>query len=254
LRKIVILIILFVFCSGCSLLKNRTIRDNLQNSEGIINCQYFKIRSQNISLNSFFIEKADVFFKSQDNSQHLLASIKFKVPDKYLISLRSKTGIEAGRIYITRDSIFINDRINKKFYYGSSLFLTKKYGISGSWMPIVMGDLISPALRDTSDSKCIKGTRIIETSVKGYKLKYLADCTLFKVISTEIEGTVEKESVNLFFDKFKAINFRLYPKRIKIEDNKRNFFVTLSIVRILTDWKGEIDFIPGNRYERIPLQ
>ena len=40
-----------------------------------------------------------------------MATIKYELPDKYLISIRSKAGIEAARIFITKDTVLINDRI-----------------------------------------------------------------------------------------------------------------------------------------------
>ena len=69
--------------------------------------------------------------------------LKFEYPDKYLISIKSRTGIEGARIYISEDTILFNDRINKKMYYGSSLYLKRKYGLTTNFLPLIFGDIVS---------------------------------------------------------------------------------------------------------------
>ena len=59
------------------------------------------------------------------------------MPDKFLISIKSHTGIEVARIFLTGDSIMINDRINKKLYYGSTSYLKNKYGLTTAVFPVI---------------------------------------------------------------------------------------------------------------------
>ena len=60
---------------------------------------------QNITNTDFYIQKAEIEFTNKDNRQKFLCSIKYQRPDKYLISIKSRTGIEGARIYVSEDSI-----------------------------------------------------------------------------------------------------------------------------------------------------
>ena len=101
-----------------------------------------RIENQNLTKRNFFIQKAEIEILSEEENQKLIASIKFIYPDQYLISLKSKTGIEAARIFITDDTVLINDRINRKLYFGKPAQLKNKYGISPAVLPVVLGDFI----------------------------------------------------------------------------------------------------------------
>ena len=82
-------------------------------------------KNQNITNNGFFIQKAEIEIVTGEGKEKYLASIKFEKPDKYLISVKSRTGIEGARIYISNDSILVNDRINKKLYSGNTFYLKR---------------------------------------------------------------------------------------------------------------------------------
>ena len=72
------------------------------------------IIKNNLSKENFYIQKADIKVTQDNISVRFIASIKFRKPDSLLISVKSRTGIEAGRAFITKDTILINDRIKQK--------------------------------------------------------------------------------------------------------------------------------------------
>ena len=89
---------LAIIAGGCSVARktvNTTIVTTTE-SKSILDIT----ERQNISSAGFFIQKAEVEYNNQYGSQKFLASIKFEYPDKYLISLKSRTGIEGVRIFI----------------------------------------------------------------------------------------------------------------------------------------------------------
>ena len=113
------LILLLIYCiTGCSVVKRETNTDFL--SEENQTNSYEQIRALNITNKDFNIIKAEIDISTDNEKQKLLGSIKYKTPETYLISIRNKSGIEAARILITSDTIMINDRINKKLYYGNT--------------------------------------------------------------------------------------------------------------------------------------
>ena len=93
------------------------------------------------------------------------------MPDKYLVSIKSNTGIEIARIYLTEDSVMLNDRLNKKLYYGSASDLKKKYGLTTAILPVIIGDYVNDGKSDEESQNCIDGRLNIECSNKRYKNK-----------------------------------------------------------------------------------
>ena len=67
---------------------------------------YESIINQNLTVRSFFIERAEFKIISNDGEKSGIGTIKFLMPDRFLISIKSKTGIEVARIFLTGDSIY----------------------------------------------------------------------------------------------------------------------------------------------------
>jgi len=142
LQKIGIILLICFFTASCSVTRkertnvndklNRTFSDNTLES----------IKYQNITSNSFFIQKAEIILLTKNGKERFIANIKFEKPDKYLISIKNITGIEGARIYINEDSILVNDRINKKLYFGNSYNLKKKFGLTIDLIPLIFGDIV----------------------------------------------------------------------------------------------------------------
>ena len=118
MRKIVIILFLAIIAGGCYV--NRKAANVVTLSDGVAENETILERTerQNITSRGFNIQKAEIEFNNQYGNQKFLASIKFEYPEKYLISLKSRTGIEGVRVFINKDSVFVNDRINKKLYIG----------------------------------------------------------------------------------------------------------------------------------------
>jgi hypothetical protein len=72
------------------------------------------IRNNNITEENFFIEKADIDLTINNSTNRYLFSVKYEKPDKFLLSIKSRTGIEGARILITKDTLLVNDRIRKR--------------------------------------------------------------------------------------------------------------------------------------------
>jgi hypothetical protein len=116
--------------AGCSVTRNVIVEkhDNTYrfSSDNITE----SVSQQNITNSGFFIEKAEIEINNDKGKEKFIANIKFELPDKYLISLKSRSGIEGARIYLSKDTILVNDRINQIEYYGTSFYIRKKYGFS----------------------------------------------------------------------------------------------------------------------------
>jgi hypothetical protein len=93
LRKVAIILVLGIIAVGCSLTR---MAENVSapvsgetESDNIVE----NVTRQNLTSGGFFIQKAEIEFINLNGKQKFLATVKFEYPDKFLISLKSKTGI-----------------------------------------------------------------------------------------------------------------------------------------------------------------
>ncbi len=209
------------------------------------------IEIKNISKKNFFIQKAQVEISSSGLNENFLASVKFLTPDTFLISLRSKTGIEAARIYLTNDTVLINDRFNRQLIYGKPARLGMKYGLTTEILPVVFGDYISNTERLNGEPTCEKGITVLNSSLHGSKIKYIADCNEGKIIAASMESSTNQGSTDLKFGKFMKSGTVSYPSDITI--TYQEMIINIKIDRFESPWDGIIDFVPGKNYEIIEL-
>jgi hypothetical protein len=211
------------------------------------------VKNQNITHQGFFIEKADIEIFSQEGKERYLASIKYERPDKYLISIRSRSGIEGARIYLYGDSLKVNDRIHKKLFSGNALYLKRKYGIAPGLIPIIFGDLILDNNYTGKKDTCI-GNRIkMRCNVKGVSLDYEIDCNRKKVALVKQSDNFNKNFINVSFSDFFNVGSHQISRLIEFEDTQYNIKVKIKVIKVELPWNGDIKFIPGKGYELIEL-
>jgi hypothetical protein len=251
LRKIIFIANLLVLIASCSIIR-KTDTSEKRNEEKYQGKNVFQdTENKNLTKQNFFIQKAEIEFSSEEENHKLIASIKFVYPDQYLLSLRSKTGIEAARIFITDDTVLINDRINKKLYFGKPNSLENRYSVSADLLPVVFGDFIRSKQMEESNISCAGGIAECNYIISGRNIKYRIDCNKLKVVSVKQEGFLKSSFDKIEFGTFiKAAN-NLIPGVIRITFNKS--VITVKIVKIEVPWSGNIEFIPGSRYDLIEL-
>jgi len=250
LRKIVF-IFLIVTLSACSVLKREgskdiSKREQLENGD----LKSFVLK-QNLTNSGFFISKAQVTLTTDGEKTKFIASVKFESPDRYLISLKSKAGMEAARIFISSDTILVNDRINRKLYHGRADYLNFKYGIPVRLLPCIFGDLVLP-----DNSKNLEGcdNNISKQDYlgNGVKYTYIIDCRKGKVIGLQNFSEINSKEVIIYFNKFLDFNSIRYPSIINFIYSGNE--VNIKIEKLEYPWNGNIEFISGNRYELIDLK
>ena len=211
------------------------------------------VKNQNITENGFFVEKAEIEIISQEEKEKYLASIKFEKPDKYLISIKSRSGIEGARIYISDDTILVNDRIHKKLYSGNSLYIKRKFGVAQGLMPLIFGDLILDKNYEESKERCIGNILKMECSVKGVILDYEIDCNRKKVVLVNLSDNYSNNIIRVSFSNFINAGSNLIGRIFEFEDSQIKTVVKIKILKVELPWYGNIKFIPGKGYELIEL-
>jgi len=251
LRKLINILGLSIILTGCSIAKrgvdNSAVITDVSDNRDIITI----IENQNLTSNSFFIQKADVEIVKDGESESFIASIKYNAGGSYLISLRGKSGIEAARIYITKDTILINDRINRQLLFGEPVYLERKFGLPIDVLPLIFGDLSSYSNETDDIQFCVDGTMKLERNVKGIIMKYIVDCKKKKIVSAVRVDSFNTELARLRFDKFTDYVRGFFPTGIRINYIDSEIFI--KIVKFEAPWDGDIEFVPGNKYEEIEL-
>jgi hypothetical protein len=213
-----------------------------------------EIISRNLTNQDFIIQKAEIEVNNESDKINLFANIKYKKDGKYLISIKSRSGIELVRGYITNDTILVNDRINKKLFCGSPVYLEKKYGISVSAIPVIFGDLIDENERLMENIECKQGNSEINGKIKEKVIKYFIDCKLGKIANARYSNENNEKGIELFFDDFYNYNKYNYPRAIKITDSCDETVIKVEIKKVETLIEEAIKFVPGNNYEKVILK
>lgn len=240
--------------AGCSGVRRAGKSNNESRFESGKTVTFENIVKHNISNQNYFIEKANVEVFSGGAGMSFMATVKFVMPDEYLISLRMIAGIEAARIYINSDTVLINDRLNRVLYYGDPERLGVKYGITPELIPVIFGDFISDETGKGNISECQNSKVFLDTFVKGAKLYYEVDCGKMKISGLQQEGSMNNSLSELKYSDFIRSGNVLTPSLIRFLHNSSGSSVDIKIDRILIPWDGKIEFIPGNRYEKIQLK
>jgi hypothetical protein len=234
LRKALILIGIMFIC-GC------TARRFVVRSPDSLNPEPFEklvenVRKNNISNKDFYIEKALFTINVNNETKRFLFSLKFKMPDTYLISIKNITGFEALRILITKDTLLVNERIGKRILYAKPGVLEKKTGLPFYALNILFGDL-------SADDFIIKQRqgRRVWTSV--------LDPEKEKVLSTEISDGTLGEAIKINFSKFRK-KYSNAPSIIEFQSPGRGIRAKIKLERIEMSWNGLIEFVPGKGYTR----
>ena len=239
--------------SSCSVSRINENRYNLSTESIKEGIELEDVKKQNLTTNNFFIQKAEFKMLSQDESKNGLASIKFEKPDKFLISLKSKGGIEAARIFISNDTILVNDRINKKLYYGSPAYLKAKYGVTASVLPLLLGDYLNDDVYDNSKIKCLEGKFDIKGVINRLQVHYIIDCRSGKTLLALPEHNINGGKLQIRYSNFLRTGEAFTPWKIEVSDSLSKTTIEINIDKIESPWEGTIQFIPGSQYEQIHL-
>jgi hypothetical protein len=253
LRKIIGILIIGIFINGCAVTRKMGNEENV-NANKLGSGNIIKgVEGQNITNNNFFIKKAEIEVVTKEGKEKLLGNIKFQKPDKYLISIKGRSGIEGARIYISGDTILINDRINKKLYLGTSFYLERKYGLTLGYLPLIFGDIVLDKNSNKNMEECQGEKLNINSIMKGIILNYEISCKERKTILVNQINNFNQKVFKIENRGFFKSGEILIPRITEYEDYQHNTKVMIKILKVELQWEGNIKFYPGKGYELIEL-
>jgi len=254
LQKTEIILLVFLLNTGCSVFINakrhktsEILYKKEDKFEGGIN-------QWNLSKRNFYINKAEILVEGLEKENKFFGSIKFINPDKYLLGLKTLTGIELTRILLTNDTLLINDRFNKKYYFGSSKYLKQLLGITSDFLPLIFGDIIGENMSDSILYKCNGGEINIEGYKKGTKIDYSFNCKKRKSNYAFIRNSLNQKEVQIIYRHFLEGKGFYIPREIDITDFNKKITIRIKIRKVESPWEGNIELMPGNGYEKLPLK
>jgi hypothetical protein len=242
LQKIGFIWLIVILTSGCSVFKRSATRNNQLSDSADREILFENVERQNITANSFYIQKADIEINTPMGSEKFLGSLKFEKPDKYLLS-----------IFISKDTILVNDRINRKMYYGSADQMNLKYGVSFSEIPLIFGDFALDTAQISTIQDCSAGKINIETYLKGTKGNYVIDCRKGKLAKALIINGSNKTGIEILYTNYLKHSSGLLPGVVQMNDLEKKIEIKLKIRKIEAPWIGKVEFIPGKQYENLQL-
>jgi ribosomal protein L35AE/L33A len=238
-----------VGCSESRYAANNVSNTKIESTDEILN----RVIGNNLSEGDFYIEKGSVAIKVNEESKKFLFSLKYQKPDTYLISLRSITGIEGARIYISGDSVFINERIGKRLITGRLQNLERLSGFPSIFLKALFGDMIINEKGKKEEVKRAGSILIINQSFYGKVSESVVDQRQGKVVSMKVLEDRSREVLTLTYSKFGRSSNNI-PQIIEISELSRNIEAKIRIEKIQVPWKGIIEFIPGKGYTREELR
>lgn len=240
-----------LFLFGCAGTKELTFEGNSGISKNAAQVVSKTVR-RNITAGGFFIHKGRILSTDENGRISLYFTMKFTPPSKYLISIRSKTGFEAFRVYLTEDTVLINDRLNKSVLYGNANDFERIVGLPAALLKVSLGDLFLADPKLQPDEICIENEVRINEYFMGLMVKSTIDCRIEKVKSVLLTTGVPDEFVTIEYKKAREDNYGL-PRKVEINDFRRKIKITLSLDKYTSPWVGDIEFIPGLGYTVKPL-
>ena len=244
---------LVILSSGCSITRNVNKEDIILKEPILAKTIKGNVNNNNITKRGFIIQRADIEVTTKEERIKILGTLKFENPDKFLVSLKSNTGIEFVRIFISEDTLLINDRINKKLYCGSPEDLSLKYGLSAYALPLIIGDYLDDRINDKETVTVKDGKFSTECVFRGMNIRYNIDCKQNKTLSATMERSFNEGGIQIEYDNFVKKEGFVLPGRIKIFDLGKGATFEIRIKRIEFSWNGNIEFVPGKGYEMLRI-
>ena len=213
-----------------------------------------RLLASNLTANDFDIVRADIEIFNNGETRRLISTLKYRNPGNYLISIKHRTGLEAARIYITKDTVLVNDRIYKTLYVGSNDYLLEKYGIETAVIPLIFGDYLNSLTEAVTLKDCKNGISEMQGYINNREIWYYMDCNRAKLSSVSVRDKAGTSGIELNFSEFRRSGNLLYPGKIIFEDVRGRNKIIINIESVTYIDSEIIEFVPGRNYKKVILK
>jgi len=245
-------VILLLAATGCS--NSRRIFSDEKAGDYSIRADRLigEVYRQNLSERDFEITKLRMKIGENGNSHSFSGFLKHNNKGDILVSVRTIAGIEAVRILINRDSIRINDRLNRKYSHGSTQEILARLGADWKDLGLLFGDITN--MKTGKDNLlCQEGYAEMKIDNGERGSMYRIDCEKKKLSWINIYN--RRNNLNMFgqYGEYQSVENMIYPSSIKIILSDK-YYIDLEIERLEIVKDPEIRFSAGKGYETIIIR
>lgn len=206
------------------------------------------VKLNNVLNEAVAINKITINYREGGEKRKFRANMKYNGNDSILLSIRTFAGIEAARVLIERDTIRINDKINKIYYLGKTDRIGRRYGIDFELIKILFGDI--GELRGMKRKvKCEEGIAKLKEEEEGKAVEYTIDCNIKKLKA--VEGTLGFEGRRIIgvFNEYKYENGVLYPASVEWKLEEEGILLNIGINNVKRPERSNLIFRVDDDYE-----
>jgi hypothetical protein len=150
---------------------------------------------------------------------------------------------------MTKDTLIIIDKINKKIRVGNPQVLKNKYGVEPAFIFVILGDFIIEKQSQELPLGCRNGISSDQFIVGGRTVNYTIDCKRKKIVSASFEGDIKTGNIDMEFSDFIILEDMLLPGSVNISNDLSMFKAKVEIEKATINYEGIIGSIkPGSNY------
>ncbi len=250
-------LIIFILCLGTmvSVVSCRARKaDRIEKQAGMLLTAEDSLRNNILSLHSaadfnfeYLTAKAKVQSKSTNQDYNLTLNIRMHRNDRIWISINAIGSIEVARLLLTKDSVFIIDRINKQY-------IAKDYALLSSMLKtdidffslqsLLLGNSIS---KYNMNSSTLSQNDVAYSFVKQKENEKVElgirkqDSKLIYFLY-ELSTGLEPSKFEVNYGEFKLIDGQNFPYLIKVNAVTEKESLTINIVYVKADKVDKLDF------------
>lgn len=246
------LILPLMTLSACKGLKNTTDAENLGSGwRAVLN----KTEAETVKFDELTISGKAILNIPEANVSGMSVQYRINIAKDSLIVIRVSKIVEAARILITPDSVFVMDKINKTFMACDYQLATEYTGLEASFamlQDMILGNYHPIPEKITADKK-VTNPRIFRGMESGTDFAYSIDTKLHKVVTIEAKNALKNQESQITYQDFEANGGTTIPMTTRISvssPSQVSFELQHKKIQINP---GDVSFVLGSadNYDRI---
>jgi hypothetical protein len=234
---------LFAGCSPGKLSSGNKDTDLKRNAHQIVD----QLIKNNINGTDYNVIKGSVSVRRSNKAVKYIFSLRHKAPDTYLLSIKNSLGIEGGRIFITHDTLLINDRISRKVLYGKPVMIEKLTGIPVFFKELIFGDVVLRSELKEEQIEIVNSKVFVNQMIDGFIGISQINANLDKITNARWSNGTGINEIQISYSNFEKEG-KHFPRKIQIMSVKESSDLIIRVDRIDFGLIDSIKFIPGENY------
>ena len=213
-----------------------------------------KLNNQKLDA-EWYSSKAKISFQDQNQSVKFSTTIRMRKDSVIWMNVK-KLGVEAARIQITKDSIYIINRLDKNYIISDFKYIEDRYSLPANFttlQDLLLGNPVVMTMENKSaDTKALN--YILKANNNQIENKYWLDGATFLLAEMNFKEEEQKRELSVEQSRYEAINdFGSFPKERDITVESREtgkISIAIEFSKIEINTAKSIKFKIPDHYER----